>query len=102
MPLGGQSWHIGSAPSSLKINEGQRLTGINLYGQPTYSYPPWLIPNLEPWDWNSEESEEFKVQVLRFIKVLQDEESRLGKDHSFSVQMKNQHENGTFWHLQAM
>ncbi|KFY46050.1 hypothetical protein V495_02690 [Pseudogymnoascus sp. VKM F-4514 (FW-929)] len=32
MPSGGRSWHIGSVPLSLKINEGQRLTGINLYG----------------------------------------------------------------------
>ncbi|KFX88514.1 hypothetical protein O988_08997 [Pseudogymnoascus sp. VKM F-3808] len=66
------------------------------------SPPPWLIPNPDPWDWNSEEREESKVQVLRFIKVLQEEESRLGKDHSFSVRMQNQHENGTFWYLQAM
>jgi hypothetical protein len=64
--------------------------------------PPWLIPNPDPWDWNSEEREEFKVQLLHFIKVLQDEESKLGKDHSFSVHMRNQHENGTFWYLQAM
>ncbi|OBT73709.1 hypothetical protein VF21_06167 [Pseudogymnoascus sp. 05NY08] len=30
MPVGGGSWHISSAPLTLKMNEGQRLTGINL------------------------------------------------------------------------
>lgn len=32
MPSGSRSWHIGSAPLTLKMNEGQRLTGLNLYG----------------------------------------------------------------------
>lgn len=64
--------------------------------------PPWLIPNPDPWDWKSEEREAYKVQFLHFIKVLEDEESKSGKDHSFSAQMRNQHENGTFWYLQAI
>lgn len=29
--LSDRSWHIGSAPLTLKMNEGQRLTGLNLY-----------------------------------------------------------------------
>ncbi|KFY89793.1 hypothetical protein V500_05492 [Pseudogymnoascus sp. VKM F-4518 (FW-2643)] len=200
MPSGGRSWHIRDAPLTLKMNEGQRLTGIhlndhcepyttteayldNLVDQHTrllcenpesvsdeeecyeqyrclqtikmltklfvgsvdcngpfklflddirfgnilvdpktfeikalidweFCYtapreflnapPPWLIPNPDPWDWKSEEREAYKVQFLHFTKVLEDEESKSGKDHSFSAQMRNQHENGTFWYLQAM
>jgi len=34
--------------------------------------------------------------------VLKDEESILGKDHSFSSQMQNHLENGTFWYIQAV
>lgn len=64
--------------------------------------PPWLLPNPAPWDWSPEERYAFKVQFLSFIKVLQDEESRLGKHYGFSEQMRSQHENGTFWYLQAM
>lgn len=32
MPSGSRSWHIRSAPLTLKMNEGQRLTGLILYG----------------------------------------------------------------------
>jgi len=32
MSSNGRSWHIGSAPLTLKMNEGQRMTGLNLYG----------------------------------------------------------------------
>ena len=32
MPPGGRFWHIRAAPLTLKMNEGQRLTGIHLNG----------------------------------------------------------------------
>lgn len=31
MSSDGRTWHIRSAPSTLKMNEGQRMTGLNLY-----------------------------------------------------------------------
>lgn len=64
--------------------------------------PPWLIPNPDPWDWASDEKEMYKAHFLDFIKVLQNEESMLGKDHSFSAQMQTHFEDGTFWYIQAV
>lgn len=34
MSLNSQSWHVKSGPLTLKTNEGQRLTGLHLYGKP--------------------------------------------------------------------
>lgn len=45
--------------------------------------PPWLIPNPDPWDWSSQEREEYKAHFLDFLKVLQDGESLLGKAIAF-------------------
>jgi hypothetical protein len=39
---------------------------------------------------------------MNFMKVLRDEKSVLGKDHSFSARMQISLENGTFWYLQAL
>ncbi|KFY02556.1 hypothetical protein O988_02086 [Pseudogymnoascus sp. VKM F-3808] len=64
--------------------------------------PPWFIPNPDPWDWTAEERDEYKLHFTNFMTVLQDEESVLGKDHSFSARMQTFLENGTFWHLQAL
>ncbi|OBT82750.1 hypothetical protein VE02_09104 [Pseudogymnoascus sp. 03VT05] len=64
--------------------------------------PPWLIPNPDPWDWTAKERDVYKVHFMNFIKVLRDEESILGKGHSYSAQMQIYFENGIFWYFQAV
>lgn len=64
--------------------------------------PPWLISNPDPWDWTSEDRSMYRSSFPAFLRVLQEEETVSGRDHSFSAQMQNHFEDGTFWYTQAL
>jgi hypothetical protein len=64
--------------------------------------PPWLISNPDPWDWTSEERGVYRSYFFTFLQVLQEEEATSGRDHSFSTQMQDHFEDGTFWYTQAV
>ncbi|KAL5330660.1 hypothetical protein ACEPPN_000179 [Leptodophora sp. 'Broadleaf-Isolate-01'] len=47
------------------------------------SPPPWLLLK-EPWEWDQNDEEEYKVKFRSYTKIMEEEEKASGQDHSFS------------------
>ncbi|KAF8852949.1 hypothetical protein BDZ45DRAFT_749016 [Acephala macrosclerotiorum] len=62
-----------------------------------YSPPPWLMLK-EPWEWDQNEEEEYKVKLRSYTKIMEEEEEACGQDHSFSCLMQQYMNDGTFWY----
>jgi len=65
------------------------------------SPPPWLMLK-EPWEWDHNDEEEYKVKLRSYTKIMEEEEEAGGQDHSFSCLMQRYMEDGTFWYNLAV
>lgn len=65
------------------------------------SPPPWLTLK-EPWEWDQNDEEEYKVKLRSYTKIMEEEEEVSGRDHSFSYLMQRYMDDGTFWYNLAV
>lgn len=66
------------------------------------SSPPWWLIGTEPFEWKEEDVQDYEAKLEVFLKVLEEEEDRIGAKRTLSSLMRKCKHDGTFWYNLAI